>query len=199
MPGYDEHRRVAELVAVVTSLATGVLIWQFTNDGRLALTAGSIAFVSVNLGAPLPDLDSPSSIPRRRLRRALQLSAGLSILSIAVWLWDPLVGALRQALGPQWNGLLARSLLAISVVVFAVAASLILPPILENRLPHHRGVLHDIRFWVAVIGGVVALIYFFDVPVFGSYSIYRDTVVMTAAGGILVGVIVHIAVDSFST
>lgn len=195
MPGYDAHRRVAETVAPACAAVAGLLVWVLTSDARVAFTGACVAFIAVVIGAQLPDLDSPTSVPRRRLQRLLQVATGLSVLALGVRFWPRIVTVVVARPGLSVAGSSAGVFAGLWLLLTAAFAVFVVPAAVTRLLPRHRGPLHDARFWLVSIGGVVAAVYLLDLSVLGSQSTFRDTVVWTTATGLLVGIFTHLVAD----
>jgi len=195
MPGYDDHRRIAEVVATIASTLLALLLWWWSRDPYLSLTAGSVCFVATTLGNLLPDLDSPSSVPRRRFVRLIQLALPIGLLAIAS-LYSPI---LYRTLGrSSWlHGDPVRFYVAILIGLAGISGLgiYLAPTLLDLVLPAHRGPLHEFRIWLVLIIGIVATVYIFDLQLFGNHSLQRDVLLLAVAGGLLSGVFIHLLID----
>ena len=195
MPGYDEHRRRAEIVAAVVAPALAVAVWLWTGRVLLTVAAAGLCFVAITVGNLLPDVDSPTSVPRRRLVRLLQLAVVAGVGGSAVTFADVALDAAERVTRSVGIPLAPTPVVAVAVVLMALMGARIVPRLLDRLLPSHRGPLHDVRLWALLVGGVVAAIYAFDGRVFGTESLQRDVLVAAAAVGLLVGIAVHLAAD----
>lgn len=195
MPGYDEHRRRAEIVAAVVSPALAVAIWLWTGRTLLAVAAGGLCFVAITVGNLLPDVDSPTSVPRQRLVRLLQLAIVGGVAVSAVEFADTALETAQRIRRSVGVPLAPTHVFAVGVILVAVVGAGMVPRLLDRLLPSHRGPLHNVRVWVLLIGGSVVALYALDVGVFGTGSLQRDVLLGAAAGGLLVGIVVHLAAD----
>jgi hypothetical protein len=195
MPGYDEHRRRAEIVAGAIAVGLSVAVRLLTTSTFLAFAAGSLCFVAITVGNLLPDVDSPTSIPRRRFTRLLQVAVVVTIVAVATVFPEVTLDAAERITRTLRISFPPAAVLVVGIAVIALAGAIAVPRVLEWMLPSHRGPLHDIRVWLLLVGGCVAVVYAFDLSVFGSRSLRRDVLVAATAGGLLVGIIVHLTAD----
>ncbi|MDR5655800.1 metal-dependent hydrolase [Halodesulfurarchaeum sp. HSR-GB] len=149
MPGYDEHVGAAKMVAMlVAPLITG-LTYVLTEDPWLA-AVGLCGSGLVVLGGMAPDLDSNSSIPRRRLVGAV---SSLLVLVIGVFVgryWELLVAVVEGSASDRLPTVPPELLV---VLLVAAAVTIVLAKTddgLQALIPAHRGLLHELAFWVGV-------------------------------------------------
>ncbi|MFB6109421.1 MAG: hypothetical protein ABEJ60_00905 [Halodesulfurarchaeum sp.] len=193
MPGYDEHVGAAKLIAALLAPVLTGLTYYLTADPRLA-AIGLVGSTLVVLGGMAPDLDSNSSIPRRRLVR---LVSGLLVFSIGGFLgryWDRLVVTLegvltgRLSIVPPEGILLLLAGAAVALVVHKTGDAV------QAVLPAHRGLFHELPFWVMVGGTIGAGLFaagsLLDLP--RSVTLYA-AVVLPAL--LVLGVSVHLYQD----
>jgi hypothetical protein len=149
MPGYDDHVGVAKILAVLIGPLIAGATYVLTSDPRLA-AIGLFGSGLVVLGGMMPDLDSNSSIPRRRLVAGLTAALVLGIGIVAGRYWEQAVGAAERVLSerlPQVPPELVVASLVAAAVVLVLAKT---GDGVQAVLPAHRGLFHELAFWLGI-------------------------------------------------
>ena len=194
MGNYGDHKRDGLIAGAVLGLIVGYASFEKFHDPRLGAGIGVGTFLLVVLGAVLPDIDHPSSIPRRG---AVKVVAGGGILALfyAAWTnWRVILDAITR-----WvSGLIPTipvEVMAIGIVLLlALAVLAFAPSAVDTITGPHRGWTHSVAamgLLMAVLGGVI----WTKTASFGLTGQVR----LFIAGGVPLflfsGVLVHLARD----
>ena len=141
MPLFEAHKRLAQKIGYVLGSLLGIIALVDTGDIVFSGIVFSLSLFSVYVGGGAPDIDSYSSIPRRKFNRLMQLTAAGVLVAIALYVGGILVNFSGS---PLLIGAVSVSLPAIGWVVRSI------PERIQQIMPPHRGLLHTVGFWAFV-------------------------------------------------
>lgn len=194
MPDFDYHYSIGRKIAFVVAALSGVGVVLLTFNMVYGMLAAFVGYYSTILGSVLPDVDQSqpratlkyASIPYRRLVSTINL---LVILSLALALTTT-----------DYSGLNTSSvLLSLVGVGLAIVVIRLIPEILHQIMPKHRGMTHKAtKFWIpmglASAGTTYWILSFVNLP----RSIHISYPIIIG-GSILAGAFTHISADSAET
>jgi len=189
MPNYETHLGIGAMLALLGG--SYAFAW-FNQVPRLpqnyAVFIGIWTFNAICVGSILPDIDLHNSKPRRLLNGGLILgSAGIAYTLVLF----KTAGGFNAPNGYHVAGFLA------AVVVLTVAARII-PTLVQEIMPSHRGFLHNPVVYLAV----------FCVPAYGFWTrdfnipgvdpVYEVLFGVPLLAGLFVGAWLHLGLDASS-
>ena len=187
MPQYEEHHKHA--LRIASALSTGVLLPCLILTGSLVTAAcimGLVFILSFVAGIG-PDIDSPSSIPRRYL---VTLFRGLLVILSAVAVGSLLLvfHRYRRQSPVTLNGESLRWAFLLCVSTWAVVHRV--PSLVHSVLPAHRKMIHTLPFW-AVFGFVSGCVYIIMIPI----QMNTVLILLLSSGASTGGAAIHLERD----
>lgn len=161
MPGNEEHRRGAVITGGVAGIIAAAGLFHLYGNALASVGVLTAFFILPAIGTDLPDTDSHSSLPRKRLNHLL---IGVCTLGGAVVIYrfrETLISAVSS--WTQSTYVAYQEYIIIGAIVFTLflAAKAGVPKAVQAVMPAHRGPMHSAPLWIgtfAVLG--VAGIYY---------------------------------------
>jgi hypothetical protein len=183
MSGFGRHATIGAGVGV---LVAGAIVTMLSiQDPAVRYGLGALGFAATTVGGVIADIDSHSSIPRRYLNGVLIITVGVGAAALA-------------GMHISFSSLIPTIRITQEVILAGIGATLvaaiIVPSLVQGVMPSHRGVLHSIWFWAAVLLTPVLLLRlgFIDAP---GPDIVKTHVIPIVAVAVLVGVAAHLLED----
>lgn len=156
MPSHDEHREGAKVFAAVVAVLTAVGVYWYTQSLVYILIA-LIPVIVYPVFIGIPDVDVESSIPRRQLRTAVIGGSVLSAFGVVYFYWPTVSTIIVDYIDTATpdNSIVFASGIAI---VGGLGAGVVADRQLSERLPNHRGILHNPGFYLSLGVPVMAIV-----------------------------------------
>lgn len=141
MPLYEAHKRFAQKIGYVLGGFLGIIALVDTGNIISGGMVSSLSLLFAYVGGAAPDIDSHSSIPRRKFDRLMQLIVA-GVLGTVLY---------TGMVFTDFNGnpLLISAVSAFSIPTIGWIVQSV-PNGIQQIMPPHRGALHTIGFWAAV-------------------------------------------------
>jgi uncharacterized membrane protein YkvA (DUF1232 family) len=193
MPNFETHFWLGKKVGVVCGILSGAVMAIITFDPAWTLLGLFLGYYSAVIGSVAPDIDL--SQPSNTLKYASKPYRKLVLLINLI-----IVVALCLGLSLYNRGGLdlTQAVVSITAIASVIALIRVIPDILHNLMPKHRGMTHQLSFWVimsAVSGYLIhRLLLSFK------FSDPASNVIPAVLGvGVLMGIFTHISSDTIST
>lgn len=193
MGSYWDHRATANYTFVVCLLAILGAVWHFTQGfgpiqwifiGLVGIPSVVLGYPAIRLGAMFPDVDSPSSIPYRRVMKSLPIF-GFIIGAIA-YIDD------TEVMQKEPTGLLITGVLG--AVFSGIFRYLYRTGIRGRKLrPKHRGKTHESKTAASVSKWIYRTIWFMSRGL--GMGIIAVVVAMIFSGWFYIGYLSHLIRD----
>lgn len=193
MSNYGTHYNIAKKAGGAVALVWGLVTLLTTFDWMWTVAAIAVGYYATVIGGVAPDIDQSqprrtfkyASIPYKKLVRLLGFLGVLTVLLIG--------GRLTE------QGItIAEAILSIAGLVGIITLVRLIPDFLHGVMPSHRGILHDLAFWLPMSAGVGVgahlLLRGQGYPLF--VQTYLPVILAT---GTLTGVITHVSTDFVAT
>lgn len=193
MPDFESHYWLGKKVGTVTALLGGLATLVLTFDPAWTLLGVILGYYSTVVGSVAPDIDLSqpkgtlkySSIPYRQF---ILVCNFLIVVCLALGLSMYNQGGIE----------LRDAIISTVAVGSAIVLIRVLPDLLHEIMPKHRGITHGFTFWI-VMSGVFGYTIHWLLSFLGYTSIILNLLPAIVGVGVLMGSFTHVSSDSVST
>ena len=208
MPNYPTHSRWGRIGAVVMTVVVGAGLFVAFSSPFLAVAGALAAGMTTFVGAIFPDIDHHNSIPRRKAVRGFQILVLAGVVALALLSWDVLVQTVdTTVVGPSETVLAdgfdsqlelpPEFIASAGVLLFAVALTGLVDPVIGRITGPHRGWTHSVPITLSLTAVLAGVLWLFtsELVLSGGLELERRVAAVTVLGTFFVGILIHLGLD----